>query len=295
MIPEQYVKAGRITSEVRSVVREMVKPGLGYFETVENVEAEIARRGGKPAFPVGIGVNAVTAHYSPQSDEGARFSESDLIKVDFGVEVDGYVADTAVSVTFNPDYEVLLQATERALGAAIAMAGKDPRTGEIGAEILRAASRFGFKTIHNLTGHTLDRYIVHAGKSIPNLYVPNLPPLKKGEVFAIEPFLTLGSAAGYVVDTPTTTIFAIAARRKTGSKELDSFAERVWEDRRTLPFTPRWYSKEYDKDAVQRMLKELVKKKVMHSYPTLVEASNKPVAQFEHTMAFDEGGLVVLT
>jgi methionyl aminopeptidase len=295
VIPEQYVKAGRITSEVRSVVREMVKPGLGYFETVENVEAEIARRGGKPAFPVGIGVNAVTAHYSPQSDEGARFSESDLIKVDFGVEVDGYVADTAVSVTFNPDYEVLLQATERALGAAIAMAGKDPRTGEIGAEILRAASRFGFKTIHNLTGHTLDRYIVHAGKSIPNLYVPNLPPLKKGEVFAIEPFLTLGSAAGYVVDTPTTTIFAIAARRKTGSKELDSFAERVWEDRRTLPFTPRWYSKEYDKDAVQRMLKELVKKKVMHSYPTLVEASNKPVAQFEHTMAFDEGGLVVLT
>jgi methionyl aminopeptidase len=295
MIPEQYTKAGKITSEVRGIVRDSVRPGLGYLETCYLVEEEIRRRGGRPAFPTGIGVNEVTAHYAPQEDDTSKFKESDLIKVDFGVEVEGYVADTALSVTFNPDYDTMLGATERALNAAIAVARKDVRTGEIGAEIHREAAKFGFKTIQNLTGHTLDRYVVHAGKSIPNLYVPNLQSLKKGDVFAIEPFLTLSSAAGYVVDTPVETIFSIAVRRKTGVPELDSFAERIWSDRRTLPFTPRWYSKEYDKEKLLRIIKELVKRRLVHSYPTLVEASKSPVAQFEHTMALDEAGLTVLT
>jgi methionyl aminopeptidase len=295
LIPEQYTKAGRITGEVRGLVKDLVKPGASYVETCVSIEEEIARRGGRPAFPTGIGVNEVTAHYAPQEDDSTAFTESDLVKVDFGVEVDGYVADTAVSVTLNPQYELMLEATERALNAAIAAARRNLRTGEIGAEIYREASRFGFKTIQNLTGHTLDRYVVHAGKSIPNLFVPGLPSLKKGEVFAIEPFLTESSAAGYVVDSPWVTIFAVAARRKTGVSELDSFAERVWTDRRTLPFTPRWYSDDYGRGKLQRIIKELVKRRVLHSYPTLVEASEKPVAQFEHTMALSEEGLVVLT
>ncbi len=294
-IPEQYIRAGKITSQVRALVKDLVRPSVGFVEVCESIEKEIESRGGSPAFPTGIGVNHVTAHYAPQEDDDSVFGESDLVKVDFGVHVDGYIADTAVSVTFNPEYELMLEATERALNAAIATARRDPRTGEIGGEIYREASRFGFKTIQNLTGHTLDRYVVHAGKSIPNLFMPNLPTLKKGEVFAIEPFLTLGSAAGYVVDTPTETIFSIVARRKTGDRELDAFAERVWMDRRTLPFTPRWYSKEFGTEKLQKVVKSLVKKRVMRSYPTLVEASRKPVAQFEHTMALAEEGLIVLT
>lgn len=295
IIPEQYSRAGKITSEVRALVKGFVKPGARYVATCESIEKEIQTRGGSPAFPTGIGVNHVTAHYAPQEDDDSTFGEGDLIKVDFGVHVDGYIADTAVSITFNPEYELMLEATERALNAAIAIARKDQRTGEIGGEIFREASRFGFKTIQNLTGHTLDRYVVHAGKSIPNLFMPNLPSLKKGEVFAIEPFLTLGSAAGYVVDSPSETIFSIAAHRKTGNRGMDAFAERVWADRQTLPFTPRWYSKEFGKEKLQGIMKDLVKRRVMRSYPTLVEASRKPVAQFEHTMALAEEGLIVLT
>lgn len=295
MIPNQYRKAGRITSEVRALVKDFVRPGSGYLETCEMIEREIVARGAAPAFPTGIGVNEVTAHYAPQEDDGSKFSEEDLIKVDFGVHVDGYVADTAVSITFNPEYEMMLEATERALNAAIAMAKRDQRTGEIGGEIFREASRLGFKTIQNLTGHTLDRYIVHAGKSIPNVFMPNLPLLKSGEVFAIEPFLTLGKAAGYVVDSPSETIFSMVARRKTGERDLDAIADRIWSERRTLPFTPRWYAGEYGKEFLRKALAGLVHRKVMRSYPTLVEASKMPVAQFEHTMALGEEGLIVLT
>ncbi len=295
LIPEQYKKSGAITNQVKAVVMSAVKPGVGFVEICDLVRQEVEARGGSLAFPTGIGVNQVTAHYAPLDGDGSVVKEDDLVKVDFGVHVDGYVTDTSVSVTFNPDYNLLLEATERALEAAIATARREARTGEIGREIHREAVRFGFKTIENLTGHTVDRYTVHAGKSIPNLYMPGMQSLKKGDVFAIEPFLTLSSAAGYVVDTPTRTIFSVVARKRTGIKELDGFVERVWAERKTLPFTPRWYTAEFGRDRLLGMINRLVAKKVLRAYPTLVEASGKPVAQFEHTMALDEGGLVVLT
>jgi len=293
-IAEQYLKSGRMTRELRSLVKDKVRPGMGYVETCKWVEEEISARGGAPAFPTGIGVNHVTAHYAPQETDTSKFLESDLIKVDFGVHVEGYVTDTAVTVTFNPDYELLVEAAERTLNSAIGALRTERRVGEIGREIQREASRLGFKTIENLTGHTLERYTVHAGKSIPNLFVQNMPSLRDNEVFAVEPFLTLGSAAGYVVDSEAETIFSLLARKTTGVKDLDEFASRVWGERKTLPFTPRWYVPVYGRERLDRIIKELMRRRLMRGYPTLVEASMKPVAQFEHTMAFD-GGLVVLT
>jgi methionyl aminopeptidase len=295
VLPEPYRKSGRIVSEVKPIVLSAVKPGVTFLEVCELVTREVESRGGRLAFPTGIGVNEVTAHYAPQDGDQSAFKEEDLVKVDFGVHVDGYVTDTSVSVTFNPEYNLLLEATQRALDAAIAAARRETRTGEIGRVIHREAARFGFKTIENLTGHTVDRYTVHAGKSIPNLYMPGMQELKKGDVFAIEPFLTLGSAAGYVVDTPSQTIFSLVARKKTGAPDLDAFADRVWAERKSLPFTPQWYSAEIGREKIQQIVSRLVAKKVLRAYPTLVEASGNPVAQFEHTMALDEEGLVVLT
>ncbi len=295
MIPEQYKTSGRITREVGALIRSAVKPGVSFLEICDLVKKEIESRGGHPAFPTGIGVNQVTAHYAPQEGDESVFADGDLVKVDFGVHVDGYVTDTSVSVTFNPTYNLMLEANQRALEAAIAMARRETRTGEIGREIHREAARFGFKTIENLTGHTVDRYVVHAGKSIPNLYMSGMQSLKKGDVFAIEPFLTLPSAAGYVIDSPAQTIFSIVARKHTGIQELDSFADRVWDERKTLPFTLRWYSSDYAKGKLQGMVNRLIAKKIVRAYPTLVEASGSPVSQFEHTMALDDNGLLVLT
>jgi methionyl aminopeptidase len=294
-LPEQYRTSGKIVREVKPIASSAVKPGVSYLEVCDIVRKEVESRGGRLAFPTGIGVNEVTAHYAPQEGDESVFKDGDLVKVDFGVHVEGYVTDTSVSVTFNPDFNLLLEATERSLEVAIATARRESRTGEIGREIHREAARFGFKTIENLTGHTVDRYTVHAGKSIPNLFMPGMQQLKSGDVFAIEPFLTLGSAAGYVVDAPSTTIFSLVGRKKTGIAELDDFADRVWEERKTLPFTPRWYAAEFGAKKIQEIVGRLVAKRILRGYPTLVEASGNPVAQFEHTMSLNESGLVVLT
>jgi len=295
-VPVQYSKAGRVARETREWIVENVKVGQSALEVATAVEEEIHRRGGEPAFPTGIGINEVTAHYAPQEDDATRIGESDLVKVDYGIHIDGYIADTAVTVSANPKYQLLLDTTKRALQAAIDTVKRDVRTGEIGRAIESVAKGEGFKTISNLSGHTLEQYTVHAGKSIPNVYASNLPTLRRDDVFAIEPFLTLGDAAGYVVDDESrVTIYSLTMRKKTGSKELDGLVERIWGLRKSLPFTPRWFSKEYGKGQLLKMLRELEKLRILRGYPTLVEASKAPVAQFEHTMALEGNSVSIFT
>ena len=297
-VPEQYVRAGKLAREMRQWILDNVSVPQTCLEIATSIEEEIARRGGQPAFPTGIGINGVTAHYAPQEDDQTRIGEGDLVKIDYGVHFDGYIADTAVTMTESPDYQLLMETTKRALEAAIGVVKRDPRTGEIGRAIEATARQEGFKTISNLSGHTLEQYTVHAGKSIPNVYAPNQPVLKRDEVFAIEPFLTLGNAAGYVVDDPKDsriTIYSLIMRKRTGVKELDGLVDHIWNHRKSLPFTPRWYSKEFGRERLPKLLAELEGRRIVRGYPTLVEASNAPVAQFEHTMKLEGNSLVILT
>lgn len=113
------MKSGKIAREVREWIRGNVRAGSGILDVAERVEAEIVRKGGQPAFPTGIGVNEVTAHYTPQEDEVGVIKEGDVVKIDYGVHIDGYIADTAITITENPKYQSLLDATEKALQAAI--------------------------------------------------------------------------------------------------------------------------------------------------------------------------------
>jgi methionyl aminopeptidase len=297
-VPDQYVKAGKLAREMREWILENVSVPQTCLEIATSIEEEIARRGGQPAFPTGIGINRVTAHYAPQEGDQTRISNDDLVKIDYGVHFDGYIADTAVTVTENPRYQLLMETTKRALEAAINVAKRDTRTGEIGKAIEATARQQGFKTISNLSGHTLEQYTVHAGKSIPNVYAPNQPTLKRDEVFAIEPFLTLGTAAGYVVDDPDdsrVTIYSLIMRKRTGVKELDDLVDRIWNQRKSLPFTPRWFTNDFGRERLPKLLAELEKRRMVRGYPTLVEASGAPVAQFEHTMKLEGSSLVILT
>jgi len=231
-----------------------VRTGSGLLDVAEKVESQIISKGGQPAFPTGVGVNEITAHHAPQEDEKGVIQETDVVKIDYGVHIDGYIADTSITVTENPRYQSLLEATEKALQAAIDVAKHDRRIGEIGRAIDSTAKREGFRPISNLSGHTVQQYIVHAGKSIPNIYAPNLPMLKNDDVFAIEPFLTLPDAAGYIVEGPQENIFSLVVRRKTGNKELDELMDLLWNARKTLPFTPRWYSGRYKEGRLLALL-----------------------------------------
>ncbi len=294
-IPTEFVKAGRVAAEVRESMKKKSLIGMNILEICDQVENMSRKLGAEPGFPCGVSVNSITAHYSADLDEEHTIHEGDVVKLDLGTHVDGYVADTATTISYSPDYDRLTHAAESALKEAIKVAKEGVPVGHLGKVIEDTAERWGFRTISNLSGHSIDRYKVHSGVSIPNVWGHAGQTLKEGMVYAIEPFLTLKEGAGYVIDGSAKTIYMLITRKKTGDRKIDSFVDMIWETRKTLPFSPRWYLDYYSKKELRIMLDKLVTKKILRLYPDLVEARGTCVAQFEHTFTPTANGAVILT
>ncbi len=294
-VPEQYFRAGQIAADVRNDIERRVRIGDSLLRIADTVEDLIKVKGGQPAFPCNVCLNDVAAHFTPFLDDEHVVSEGDLLKIDVGVHVDGFIADTATTVSFNPKYDDLVEATRTALKEAVNSLKRDIKAGEIGDVISNVARRWGFKPIANLSGHMLDRFIVHAGISIPNIWVSSTQRLKSGTAYAIEPFFTTQDGAGHVIEGESRSIFSFLSRKKTGDRKLDEMIEIIWSRYRTLPFSARWLVDSFDREKVREMLDRLVSLKILRTYPILVEARGGYVAQAEHTVALTENGFRMLT
>jgi methionyl aminopeptidase len=294
-IQDEYFKAGKIAAEVRSTIESKDLVGMYYEALCNYVEKEIIRKGGKPAFPCNVCVNATAAHYTAEPGDKNQVKEGDVVKVDIGVHVNGYIADTAITLCYNADYLGLVQATKAALAEGLKLVREGVRTSEIGKAISSTAERNGFKPISNLSGHSLEPYTIHAGVSIPNIWVPKSNELKAGQVYAIEPFLTSADGAGVVVDAPANSIFRLVSRKKVNSKDLNEFAESVWGEFKTLPFAKRWLAEMYSRAKIDSYTAQLEKMRILHAYPVLVEARNSVVAQAEHTVTPQPNSFIILT
>ena len=222
-------------------------------------------------------------------------SDSDLVKIDLGAQVNGYIADTAVTVNYDPQYDSLVQAAENALQAAMSMIKVGVKSKDVGRKIQNTIMDMGFKPIANLSGHSLDQYTIHAGKTVPNMWTIGSFSFSENEAFACEPFVTTKNALGFVRNGKIKNIFALASRKRTKDDEADKLLEYIWNNFNMLPFALRWIVKEWEEKEARRLLDFLVKKKVVKSYAILVEANGKTVAQAEHTFIPTETGVTITT
>jgi methionyl aminopeptidase len=291
---DSLLEAGRIARLVRNSVPDIVRADMPLVDLAERVESMIRDYGGRPAFPCNISIDSVAAHFTPSPDDKAAIPASSVVKVDIGVEIDGYIADTAVTVANNHIGESLRYAAEEALKAAIKMARDGVKVSSIGSAIHSVVTRLGFKPVRNLTGHEIRRYNLHAGVSIPNIPTSDNTKLATGRVYAIEPFVTLGEAAGEVVDGGKPSIFKI---EKTGGGNLTETERKVLtmlEERfNSLPYTLRWV-KGCDAEFL-RIHGKLLKMGRVRGYPVLVEKTGRPVAQAEHTVIVTKDGCEIVT
>ena len=292
---EEYVKAGRIAAEVREHARRKYHVGRTLLEICEEVEGMIIAKGGKPAFPCNVSLNEVAAHYTAEPNDDTEVKDGDVLKIDIGVHVNGYIADTAVTVCYNPKYEMLVNATEQALQEAIKIVKAGVNASDIGKVIEDTAKRFGFIPIHNLSGHSLSQYTVHAGKSIPNIRTYTGFSLLADEVYAIEPFFTTREGNGLVVNGNAKNIFALVNRKSSKNKDADELKEEIWKRYKTLPFASRWLLDKYDYKHLNDLLNILLKKKIIRAYPVLIESNRQYVAQAEHTIMPKDDGVVIIT
>ena len=281
-----YKKAGEIASQVTSYAKKLIKPGMLLLEIADKIESEVEKLGGKPAFPCNLSMNEIAAHYTPSYND--KTQAQGLLKIDFGVHVNGYIADTAFSMDLESSEEnkKLIEASEQALHSALnyVKENKTIKINEIGRIIHHEITTRGFSPVRNLSGHSLDKNTIHAGITLPNYDNRNEKVLEKG-AYAIEPFATNGS--GLVYDSSPSSIYRLekvsGVRDMLARKILDFIQEKY----STLPFCSRWIVREFSPRALFS-LSLLEKAGIIYQYPQLIEKSHKKVSQSEHTFILNE-------
>jgi methionyl aminopeptidase len=286
-ILEKYRKAGRILAEVLQEARPKVEVGSSLLEVAEFVEGMIRTKGAEPAFPCNISLDRNAAHYTPTPGDKSIFGEN-IIKLDVGVHVDGYVADAAITIDLSghPD---LVEASEAALKAALEIVAPGVSTGLIGATIEETINSYGYKPISNLTGHGLSRYEAHDEPTLPNKAMKTSITLKEGDIIAIEPFATNGS--GRISEAPINEIYGLSAPRPVRMPQARTLMKEIQERYKTLPFARRWLKEE----RAEYALMQLLRNGSVHRYPVLWEVEGALVSQAEHTVVIFENGCEVIT
>lgn len=283
---EKTVEAGKILAQVREETKKKVKPGVKLLEIAEFVEGRIVELGAQPAFPCNISINSDAAHFTPKKDDNRVFEEGNVIKIDMGSHIDGYIADTAITIDLG-DNEQLVKASQEGLNKAIENVYAGADTTSIGTAIEEAIREFGYKPIINLTGHGLQPYLTHTKPTIYNFKTDRGVTLEEGTIIAIEPFAT--DESGKVVERGETEIYSFVNPKTVRMKKARELLEEI-KEYKTLPFAKRWLKK-----ASPVILSKLVNEGILRGYPVLSEAGKGLVSQAEHTMIVEENGAKIIT
>lgn len=288
---QKILKAGKIASELREYIKQIVKKDVLLLEIADKIEDKTIKLGGKPAFPVNLSINDVAAHYAPSLDDKTK--AYGLLKIDFGVHIDGWVADTAISIDLENSEEnkKLIQAAEKALENALKIARFDANVSDIGKEIQKTMDLYKASPIINLTGHSISYYDLHSGASIPNYDNQTKEVLEEG-IYAIEPFATFGN--GKVYDGKPSGIYSLIDEKNVRSPIARKILDFIIEEYSTLPFCSKWIVRKFGQSALFG-LKQLEDNGNLHQYEQLIEVSHRNVAQAEHTIIVEKNKVEVTT
>ncbi|MEK6859476.1 MAG: type II methionyl aminopeptidase [Nanoarchaeota archaeon] len=287
---ESYIKAGEIAKKVVEYAKQLIKPDMLLLEIAQKIHKKIEELGGESAFPVNLSIDDIAAHYHPTLEDTTK--ATGLLKVDIGVHVNGFIADTAFSLDLTPDkkYKELIEASQEALQEALSILKNNPTLNEIGDIIQKTIQKKGFLPVVNLSGHELGQYNVHAGITIPNHANNNQNKIEQGS-YAIEPFATSGD--GKIYEGQASNIYQILTPKNTRSPSARKILEYIWEKYQTLPFSLRELQEKFGN--ISRLaIRELEQNKIIHSYPQLIETSHKPVSQAEHSFIKTKSGEIII-
>lgn len=294
-------RAAEVHRQVRYYARKTIRPGMSTTEIadlIENGTRALVEANGFDsgiAFPTGLSINHCAAHYSPNAGDKTVLQYDDVMKVDFGVHVNGRIVDSAFTLNFNPKFDILIEASREATYAGIKEAGIDVRLCDIGAavhevydsyEIELDGKTLPIKPIRNLNGHTIEHYSIHGKKSIPAIRNSGdeRTRLEEGDLFAIETFGSTGR--GYVDDGGECSHYAknpesgFVPLRLTRAKSLLATINKHFG---TLPFCRRYLDR-LGEEKYMMGLQHLVNAGIVNEYPPLFDRKGSYTAQFEHTI-----------
>lgn len=282
-------KSGKILTRVLHQAFSLLEYGeRSGLKIADNVEGKIWESA-KPAFPCNVGLDNIAAHFSPTDSEPTDLSSAQLVKIDAGVHIDGWITDAAFTYVFNDRYEYIARAAYDALYEAVHTIKPGVRVDEIGKRISDVAKKYGVEPIANLGGHQIKQYALHAG-----LFVPNVPEgravIEEGMLIAIEPFMTNGR--GFVSNGSSVTIYSLE-RPRARSPIARNVLEYIKSEFGLLPFAQKWIERKFGQQS-RLALYELTRNGSINQYPILLEKKGSVVAQFETTVYVDKDGAEIL-
>jgi len=293
--PEEIIKwktAGKLARNALHFGRDLIEAEKSMLNVTEEIERFVKKNGGELAFPTNLAVNNVGAHWTPSSKSNEIFSKGDVVKLDVGVHIEGYIGDNALTLEIDStNYTKMIEASREALNAAINVAVAGVNVGIIGHAVQDTIEKYGYRPIANLTGHRIKRYNLHSGVSIPSVRERGGPTLNNGDIVAIEPFVTDG--AGRVGGKRNSNIYHLRQIRKVKDEKATELMKEIQERYKGLPFAERWLH-EFQDDATKN-LQKLMRAGIVSYYPVLDELGNGIVAQSEHTLLITSNGNEVLT
>lgn len=302
---ESYIKSGKLASKIRGEASKMIKDGTLVIDLVEYVESEILKSGADIAFPCNVSLNEVAAHYTSPAGDETVIHAGDMVKLDLGAMIDGYIADTAVTIiadgniseNYTQDeinlHEEIVEASAVGLEAAIATVRAGVEVSKIGAAVHEAISEYNLNPIFNLTGHSLEQNNLHAGISIPNYDNHDGFVLDEGQAIAIEPFATNGE--GIVNDAPGHYIYSYIANKPFRMRTTQKVLKYIQHNHAYVPFSGRWITNEFGERKGNIALKQLADAMAIYPYAPLREKKDCFVSQKEHTVIVEKEGCTVTT
>jgi methionyl aminopeptidase len=297
--------------QVRKYMQSKIKPGIKLSEMcaeLEDLNRTLVEEQGLsagPGFPTGCSINHVAAHYTPNAGDETVLQYGDVMKVDFGTQINGRIIDCAWTVAFDPQFDPLLTAVKDATNTGIKTAGIDVRLCDIGEaiqevmesyEVTIDGKLYPIKSVRNLNGHSIGKYQIHAGKTVPIVKGGDQTRMEEGEIYAIETFGSTGR--GYVVEDMECSHYMKEFEaphvplRVPKAKQLLNHINKTFG---TLAFCRRWLDRpdggsftvngnDGKQERYLGALKNLCDAGIVKQYPPLVEQKGAYVAQFEHTI-----------
>lgn len=288
---EKLKKAGKIAAEALEYAKTIVKPGISLLEAAEKIENKIISLGGRPAFPAQLSINDIAAHFCPEEDDRTILNDQ-IVSIDVGVHVDGFIGDSAITIDLSRKQEKLIKASKEALEDAIKIIKPGIAISEIGKAIHDAITKYGFAPIRNLSGHGLDKFNVHSSPTIPNYDNGDKNVLEEGMLIAIEPFASAG--AGIVYESSNASVFQLIGKKPVRNIITRNILSEI-EKYEELPFCRRWLVKKFGAAKVNFAFRELTNLGILKEYPPLIDKNHGLVSQAEHTVMVTKEGCIVLT
>ncbi len=286
---EDWKKACKISAQALAYGKLLIKKGNNLLDVTKKTDEKIIRLGGKIAFPSQVSMNQIAAHFCPTKNNNPVF-DNQIVKLDVGAHINGFIGDNACTVDLSGENNELVKASREALNNAIKIIKPGITLEEIGRTIQETIMNFGFSPVRNLSGHGLGKFEVHTKPTVPNYNNGDETEIKKGDIFAIEPFATNGH--GIVIETSNPTVFSFVQKKPVRDMTTRQILKEIG-NYKGLPFAKWWLEEKFSLFRVNLALRQLENLGIIRGYPPLAERDNGLVSQAEHTILIEEKAIVL--